>query len=90
MKIKVVLLATASSLALAFPAFAQSSDSTYCAALSHQYTKLVADPNAGKVHVATPADVAAAQSKCGSDPASAIPVLEKALTDHKVALPPRS
>ena len=36
-------------------------------------------------------NVAEAMSKCQSgDTASAIPVLEKALTDQKIALPPRS
>lgn len=69
-------------------AFAQSSDSKYCVALSHQYDKYVADPNA-KMPISTPADIGAAKSKCDSDPTSAIPVLEKALTDKKITLPSR-
>ena len=78
------------SVALPSMASAQSSDSQYCAALSDQYTKYVADPNAGKSHVEVPSDVAAAQAKCDSDPKTAIPVLQKALTDKKITVPPRT
>lgn len=90
MRTAIIYLAVGASLTLPVSAFAQSSDSTYCSALSQQYTRLVADPDAGKIHTTTPADVATAKSKCGSDPVWAIPVLEKALTDKKINLPPRS
>jgi hypothetical protein len=76
-------------LSLAGNAAAQSGDSAYCTELSHSYTKYVADPNSPRNPTNPPADVATAQSKCGSDPAAAIPVLEHALTDRKINLPTR-
>jgi hypothetical protein len=71
-------------------ASAQSSDSQYCAFLSHQYTRYVADPDSGKNHVEIPSDVAVAQAKCDSDPKNAIPVLQKALTNRKISVSPRT
>lgn len=85
------LFAVAIALSMSSAAFAQTaskSDSDYCVALSHQYDKYVNDPNAHRPE-ATPADVGTAKGKCASDPKSAIPVLEKALTDKKVSLPAR-
>jgi hypothetical protein len=81
-------------MALAMPvaAFAQSNtaDATYCTELSHKYQKYVSSDQ-GKRPRPAPANVAEAMSKCQSgDTASAIPILEKALTDQKIALPPRS
>jgi len=85
------LFATAIALSVSSAAFAQTaskSDSDYCVALSHLYDKYVNDPN-GRHPDATPADVGTAKGKCTSDPASGIPVLEKALTDKKISLPAR-
>jgi hypothetical protein len=84
----ILSLAFASAFGLAGSAFAQSADSNYCNALSQSYTRY-AQANDGRSHNAPPADVAAAMSKCDSAPASAIPVLEKTLTDAKISLPPR-
>ncbi len=76
-------------LALAGTAAAQPGDIAYCTALSHSYTKYVADPNSPRNPTNPPADVATAESKCDSDPGAAIPVLEHALTDRKITLPVR-
>lgn len=88
---KTTLAIASVSLALALPsaASAQSADSKYCSALSDKYSQFAQD-NGGKSHNAPPADVAAAMSKCGTDPASATPVLEKVLKDNKITLPPRT
>jgi hypothetical protein len=89
MKINFVCLLAGVSLVMPVVAFAQSNDAKYCSALSAQYETYAQD-NGGKSHNAPPASVGAAMSKCSSDPASAIPVLEGALNQAKVALPPRS
>ncbi len=89
MKINFVCVFATASLLLPLGASAQSNDSKYCAALSSQYETYAQD-NGGRSHNAPPASVGAAMSKCSSDPATAIPVLEGALTNAKVALPPRS
>jgi hypothetical protein len=84
MKIQLVSLIVGVSLALPVAAFAQSS---YCDALSHQYQKYVGSSNDRRPQ-GTPPDVATAMSKCSTDSASAIPVLERALKDAKIDLPP--
>ena len=89
MKTQVAILAGGLALVLAGSAFAQSADTRYCTELSHSYAKYVADPNAARSPTNPPADVASAQSKCTTDPQSAIPVLEHALTDKKITLPAR-
>jgi hypothetical protein len=78
-----VLLAAA-AFALPFAAAAQSNDAKYCKALSDTYRQTVAKDT-------TPnADVPVAMAKCeAGDPAVGIPILEKALKDAKVNLPPR-
>jgi hypothetical protein len=88
MKIHAAALA-AGLLTLSVAVSAQASDTSYCTELSHSYTKYVADPNAARNPMQPPADVGAAQAKCDSDPASAIPILEKALSDKKISLPAR-
>jgi hypothetical protein len=70
------------TLALPFAAFAQSADAKYCEALSVEYRKLNTGSESGAA-----AD-AMANCKAGNT-AAGIPVLEKALTDQKVTLPPR-
>ena len=55
---------------------AYASDASYCATLSHAYTKYVAS-NQDRLSQHVPADVGTAQSKCQSDPASAIPDARK-------------
>lgn len=75
--------------ALPFAASAQSNDSKYCTALGDKYNTYVL-ASSGKSHNTASPDIANAISKCASDPATAIPVLEKALNDAKVSLPARS
>jgi hypothetical protein len=84
-------LVAVAALAMPAAAFAQSNtaDANYCKLLSHEYDKYVSS-NQDKRPRAAPANVSEAMSKCDSGTASAIPVLEKALTDQKIALPPRS
>jgi len=69
-------------------ASAQSSDAQYCTELGQLYSKYVTSKEDRRPRPPTP-DVSAAMTKCQSDPASSIPVLEKALTDAKVSLPKR-
>jgi len=70
------------SLAMPFAALAQSADAKYCAALSAEYRKLNSSNTSG-----VQSD---AMAKCAADDTAAgIPVLEKALKDAKVTLPPR-
>jgi hypothetical protein len=74
--------AICASLVLPFAAFAQSADAKYCEALSVEYRKLNTGSDSG------PLAEAMAQCKAGNT-AAGIPVLEKALKDAKVTLPPR-
>lgn len=72
------------------PALAQPiPDTEYCAALSAKYQRYVSSENRhrGLIRNATN-DHAMAQ--CQTQAAEAIPVLEQALPNAKVALPPRS
>jgi hypothetical protein len=80
------------SFACALPAvsFAQSADAGYCIALSSKYQRYVAsnDP-----HHRTPTpsgNVSNAMASCQADASRAIPVLEKALRDAHVELPPHA
>ena len=78
-----VTIAFCASLALPFAAVAQSSDAAYCETLSRLYAREVgSNPGSGDVPIAV------AQCKAGNT-AAGIPVLEKALKDAKVSLPPR-
>ena len=79
-------------LALALPvtAQAQSGDSGYCQALATKYKRYVVG-NSGSGKMATPnISTETAITKCNSDPVGSIPVLEKALTDARLDLPPKS
>lgn len=69
-------------------ASAQSSDAQYCTELGQLYGKYVTSTEDRRPRPPTP-DISAAMTKCQSDPASSIPVLEKALTDAKINLPKR-
>ena len=69
-------------------AWAQSNDSKYCAALGDRYNTYVLGAG-GRSHNTASPEIANAISRCSSDAAAAIPVLEKALNDAKAGLPPR-
>ena len=89
MKTQIAPLIAGLSLAVALPVFAQSADAKYCADLKDKFEQYVSDGNE-KGSVAASLDVEIAKGKCSSDPASAIPVFEKALKSHRIPLPPRS
>ena len=76
-------LVTCASLVLPFAAFGQSADAKYCEALSTKYREV------SSFQSDSPQAVAMAKCKAG-DTASGIPVLEKALKNAKVPLPPRT
>ena len=76
------------TLATAQPSFAQSNDAKYCAELVEKYEQYVSE-GADKGASQSPLEVEIAKGKCGSSPASSIPVMEKALKNARIALPPR-
>jgi hypothetical protein len=69
-------------------AAAQGNDAAYCAALAEKYDSYL-DTAGDKGGRATPTEIVMAEGKCKSDPASAIPVLEKALKAARLGLPSR-
>jgi hypothetical protein len=81
-----------SALVLSFPilASAQSNDAMYCSALSDRYSQyLNMNSKRGAQPQSLDAQVAVEKCKAG-DTAASIPVLEKALKDAKLDLPPRT
>jgi len=87
-----IRLAAGLGLALALPgvASAQTGDTGYCQALASKYQRYVVGTS-GSGKMATPnASIETAASRCKSDAAGSIPVLEKALTDARIDLPPHS
>jgi hypothetical protein len=79
---KVLLCSTV--LVLPFTAVAQSDDAKYCHALSEAYRH----GTSRKIY--PPVEVPVAMAKCEEgDTAAGIPILEKALRDAKINLPPR-
>ena len=61
--------------------FAQSTDAKYCSDMSSAYRNFTNNIDA---------EAARAMGLCQSNPAAAIPVLEKHLKENKIALPTRS
>jgi hypothetical protein len=80
------------ALALPIVAVAQSNtaDSKYCSVLSDDYDRYTAAGEDHRGYHAPAPNIAVAMTECQSNPAAAIAVLEKALTDAKIPLPPRS
>ena len=78
------------ALVLALPAssVAQSGGATYCTALATKYQRYVNSNDRHYRQATPPTDVSVAMSKCQSDWASSIPVLERALQAARVDLPP--
>lgn len=62
-------------------AFAQSSDAKYCSDMSAAYRNFTNNIDA---------EATRAMTQCRTDPAAAIPVLEKHLKENKIPLPSRS
>ena len=84
MKSVLVLAGAAAALVMPLAASAQSAgDKAYCQSLAGVWRAY----NGG---MDPAADVAVAITHCNSNPASAIPVIEKALTDDKIKLPSRT
>jgi hypothetical protein len=69
-------------------ASAKSNDSKYCEALAEKYDTYI-DTSGNMGGRPTPVAVQKAEDSCQTDPASAIPVLEKTLKDARFTLPPR-
>jgi hypothetical protein len=70
---------------LPLPALAQANDFAYCKALTNTYR------HTAPTSTLSATDVPVAMSKCeAGDTAIGIPVLERALTNAKVVLPPRT
>jgi hypothetical protein len=76
------------ALATTQPSFAQSDDAKYCAELVEKYEQYVSE-GAEKGASQSPLEVEIAKGKCRSNPASSIPVMEKALKNARISLPPR-
>lgn len=70
-------------------AFAQSADSVYCNALAATYEKYVNSPSGGRGNQPEMAGIGDAKASCAKNPAAGIPVLEKALREKRINLPPR-
>ena len=76
------------ALATTQPSFAQSDDAKYCAELVEKYEQYASE-GADKGASQSPLEVEIAKGKCRSNPASSIPVMEKALKNARISLPPR-
>ncbi|MBN9086324.1 MAG: hypothetical protein J0J01_05410 [Reyranella sp.] len=70
-------------------ASAQQADSAYCAALATQYQRYVGDSAAAHRGQQRDATVDTAITQCSTNSATAIPVIEKALKNARIDLPPR-
>ena len=80
----ILLLAAAGSL----PAEAQSNDTAYCSALAQKYQQYVGDNAAQHRGQQRDSSIDTAIAQCSTNSAAAIPVLERALQNAKVELPP--
>ena len=67
----------------------QLADGAYCSALGAQYQRYVGDNNVQHRSQQRDATVDVAIAQCSSNSARSIPVIEKALRDARVDLPPR-
>ena len=70
-------------------AVAQQADGAYCAALGAQYQRYVGDNAVQHRSQQRNATVDVAITQCSTNSATSIPVIEKALRDARVDLPPR-
>ena len=86
----ILLLSMVSSLALAInlPVAAQSSDVSYCQALAQKYQRYVGDNDTARKGRVRDSRMDTAIAQCSTNSAAAIPVLEQALKEAKVDLPP--
>ncbi len=85
-----ILAGMAVALSTPLAALGQSNDTAYCNKLSDTYNRYVGAESQHRGRAPDTASIETAISHCQSDPATSIPVIEKALKDAKVDLPPRS
>jgi hypothetical protein len=91
MKSFIFCLISGMALALPIAASAQpnAADTRYCSVLSDDYDRYTSAGQDHRGHSDVTPNIAVAMTECQSDPVAAIAVLEKALTDAKIPLPPR-
>lgn len=89
LSLRLAALGLLASLALPVTASAQAGDAGYCQALSDKYQRYVVGTSGTGRSSAPNLSVVEAASKCNSDAGGSIPVLEKALKDARLDLPPR-
>ena len=83
------MAATATVLALAAPALAQSGDADYCRALLVKYDGYISNEGRRSATQSLNPEARLSAEQCRSGNAAGIPGLEKALKDAKIDLPPR-
>jgi hypothetical protein len=71
-------------------AYGESADSRYCEALADTYLDLVGHDDLSPGTTSNPVAIAVAMEKCKTDPAYSIPIIEQALKNAKINLPPRT
>jgi coenzyme F420-reducing hydrogenase gamma subunit len=76
--------------ALPVSAYAQQGDNAYCSALAQKYERYVGDSTSSRRSQQRDVNVDAAISGCPTRAAASIPVIEKALQNARVDLPPRT
>lgn len=90
MNTSIKFLAACALLALPSVASGQSADVKYCMALGDKYNDFVGHDDLARGTTPTPAYISVAIEKCTSGgAATSIPVLEQALKNAKLTLPPR-
>lgn len=88
--LRLTALSLLAALALPVTTWAQAGDTGYCQALSDKYQRYVVGTSGTGRSSAPNLKVSEASSKCSSDAGGSIPVLEKALKDARLDLPPRN
>jgi len=86
---KITILMVCVGALLPTATWAQQGDAAYCATLGKTYERYVGDNAASHRGQQRDATVATAITRCGTDAANSIPVIEQALKNAKVDLPPR-
>ena len=84
-----LMVCAAAAVALPVSAFAQSGDDAYCSALAGKYQRYVGDNLVQHRSQQRDATVDAAITACPTNASASIPVIEQALKNAQVSLPPR-
>ena len=90
LSVRLTAIGLLASLALPVTASAQGGDTAYCQALSDKYQRYVVGTSGSGRQSSPNLSAVEAASKCNSNAGGSIPVLEKALKDARLDLPPRS